>query len=133
MAPIDFTPTFEKPQPPTDSCVISYPAPNVLLVRLNRPKDLNCINMDGHVELDAIWQWMDEEPALSVGVITGTGRAFCAGADLKGKMDILLALRASFGGCVLTVDGRVEHFEQLRQETRHAALRLRRHLPTKRP
>ena len=63
----------------------SYPAPGVLLVRLNRPKDLNCINSAGHVELDQIWSWLDKEPNLSVGIITGTGRAFCAGADLKGK------------------------------------------------
>lgn len=84
MAPVDFKPAFEKPQPPSKYCVLSYPAPNVLLVRLNRPKDLNCINMDGHVELDAIWEWLDAEPSLTVAVITGTGRAFCAGADLKG-------------------------------------------------
>ncbi|KAI7160476.1 ClpP/crotonase [Hortaea werneckii] len=83
MAPVDFKPELNKPQPPAEYCVVSYPAPGVLLVRLNRPKELNCINMDGHAELDAIWQWMDEEPNLSVGIVTGTGRAFCAGADLK--------------------------------------------------
>lgn len=86
MAPVDFKPELNKPQPPAEYCVVSYPAPGVLLVRLNRPKELNCINMDGHAELDAIWQWMDEEPNLSVGIVTGTGRAFCAGADLKGKL-----------------------------------------------
>ena len=75
---------FEKPQPQSKYCVLSFPLPNVLLVRLNRPKDLNCINMEGHAELDAIWSWMDAEPALSCGIITGTGRAFCAGQDLKG-------------------------------------------------
>ncbi|KAK5686395.1 hypothetical protein LTS10_002513 [Elasticomyces elasticus] len=83
MAPVTFTPTFESPQPPSKYCVISYPAPNVLLVRLNRPKDLNCINMEGHAELHKIWEWLDAEPSLNVGVITGTGRAFSAGADLK--------------------------------------------------
>ncbi|KAK3114118.1 hypothetical protein LTR53_007903 [Teratosphaeriaceae sp. CCFEE 6253] len=84
MAPIDFIPSFNTPQPPSKHCVISYPAPHVLLVRLNRPKDLNCINIEGHAELHQIWQWMDAEPELNVGVITGTGRAFSAGADLKG-------------------------------------------------
>lgn len=33
---------------------------------------------------------MDEEPSLRVGVITGTGRAFCAGADLKGVLCCLV-------------------------------------------
>ncbi|KAM0708313.1 hypothetical protein Q7P35_004964 [Cladosporium inversicolor] len=76
-------PNFELPEPSGKYCVLSYPAPGVLLVRLNRPKDLNCINQDGHAELDIIWSWLDAEPTLNVGIITGTGRAFCAGADLK--------------------------------------------------
>jgi 1,4-dihydroxy-2-naphthoyl-CoA synthase len=78
-------PNFELEEPSGQYVVLSYPAPGVLLVRLNRPKDLNCINQDGHIELDRIWKWLDAEPTLNVGVITGTGRAFCAGADLKGK------------------------------------------------
>jgi 1,4-dihydroxy-2-naphthoyl-CoA synthase len=78
-------PNFELPEPSGQYCVLSYPAPGVLLVRLNRPKDLNCINQDGHAELDKIWSWLDAEPTLNVGIITGIGRAFCAGADLKGK------------------------------------------------
>ncbi|KAJ5273109.1 Crotonase core [Penicillium angulare] len=71
-------------QPPTPQhALLSYPAPYVLLVTLNRPKELNCINSQGHNDLHDIWEWMDEEPSLRVGIITGTGRAFCAGADLK--------------------------------------------------
>jgi enoyl-CoA hydratase/carnithine racemase len=81
-------PNFELEEPSGQYVVLSYPAPGVLLVRLNRPKDLNCINQDGHVELDKIWKWLDAEPTLNVGVITGTGRAFCAGADLKGKQEV---------------------------------------------
>ena len=85
MAPISFQPNFENSPPSSKYCVVSYPAPGVLLVRLNRPKDLNCINGEGTAELDKIWKWLDAEPALTVGIITGTGRAFCAGADLKGE------------------------------------------------
>jgi enoyl-CoA hydratase/carnithine racemase len=33
--------------------------------------------------MDSVWKWLDDEPNLSVAIITGTGRAFSAGADLK--------------------------------------------------
>lgn len=84
MPPISWTPKFATQPPQAKYCVLSYPAPDILLVRLNRPKQLNSINADGHDELDEIWKWLDKEPTLSVGIVTGTGRAFCAGADLKG-------------------------------------------------
>jgi enoyl-CoA hydratase/carnithine racemase len=77
-------PKFELAVPTAKYCILSFPAPNVLLVQLNRAKDLNCVNMDGHTELDAIWSWLDAEPTLACGIITGSGRAFSAGADLKG-------------------------------------------------
>ncbi|KAF2801384.1 ClpP/crotonase [Mytilinidion resinicola] len=83
MAPINWTPKFAKTPPPIKDAQLSYPSSNILLVTLNRPKALNCINSNGHAELHDVWQWMDEEPGLSVGIITGNGRAFCAGADLK--------------------------------------------------
>lgn len=86
MAPISWEPKFEIQPPGTKYCVLSYPAPDVLLVRLNRPKQLNCINTEGNEELDRVWTWLDKEPSLRVGIITGTGRAFCAGADLKGML-----------------------------------------------
>jgi len=85
MAPISWKPSFQIDPPKPQYAVLSYPAPDVLLVRLNKPKSLNCINSDGMVELQQIWEWLDAEPSLRVGIITGTGRAFCAGADLKGK------------------------------------------------
>lgn len=72
---------------------LSFPKPSILLVTLNRPKQLNCINIEGHEELEAIWRWMDDTASLSVGVVTGEGRAFCAGADLKGEAPLLLLLR----------------------------------------
>jgi enoyl-CoA hydratase/carnithine racemase len=81
MAPV---PTFATQPPPTSFTKISFPVEHVLLITLSRPKSLNCINSAGHKELDAIYNWFDREPALRVAVLTGEGRAFCAGADLKG-------------------------------------------------
>ncbi|CEL01242.1 Putative Enoyl-CoA hydratase (AFU_orthologue; AFUA_2G10650) [Aspergillus calidoustus] len=75
--------TFKIPPPQPQYSKLSFPAPHILLVTLSRPKDLNCINSTGNTELHAIWEWLDDEPSLRVGIITGEGRAFCAGADLK--------------------------------------------------
>ena len=82
------TTSFTSPPPSAKYAILSFPTPEILLVTLNRPNQLNCINIDGNIELDAIWSWMDAEPTLRVGIITGAGRAFCAGADLKGGQAI---------------------------------------------
>jgi enoyl-CoA hydratase/carnithine racemase len=52
-------------------------------VRMDRPDALNAMNMDAQWEMHAVWEWFDSEPTLSIAVITGTGRAFSSGADLK--------------------------------------------------
>jgi enoyl-CoA hydratase/carnithine racemase len=71
-------------QPPsTPSYLLSYPAPYVLLITINRPKAMNSLPYASHWEADALIQWFDAEPSLRVAVITGAGdRAFCAGQDL---------------------------------------------------
>ncbi|KAI4194188.1 MAG: hypothetical protein LQ348_002697 [Seirophora lacunosa] len=66
--------------------LLSFPTSYIVLVTLNRPDVLNCIDNAQHHELAAVWQWMDEEPRIRCGIITGKGRAFCAGADLKGLL-----------------------------------------------
>ncbi|KAI9750240.1 MAG: glucose-6-phosphate isomerase [Chaenotheca gracillima] len=77
------SPQFSTPPPKTQTTVLSFPTPHILLITLNRPKALNCISSAGHRELDQIYTWFDNEPTLRAGIITGAGRAFCAGADLK--------------------------------------------------
>jgi enoyl-CoA hydratase/carnithine racemase len=53
-------------------------------VRMNRPKDLNCMDTTAQWDMHMVWEWLDEEPNLTIAILTGTGRAFSAGADLKG-------------------------------------------------
>ncbi|KAE8151277.1 ClpP/crotonase-like domain-containing protein [Aspergillus avenaceus] len=74
---------FKTPPPTPKHSTLTFPTPQILLVTLSRPKSLNSINSEGHHELHGIWEWMDAEPGIRVGVLTGEGRAFCAGADLK--------------------------------------------------
>lgn len=71
-------------QPPsTSSFILSYPAPYVVLVTINRPEAMNSIPSYAHWEADAIFTWFDDEPSLRVAIITGAGpKAFCAGQDL---------------------------------------------------
>ncbi|KAI4277234.1 MAG: hypothetical protein LQ337_001948 [Flavoplaca oasis] len=64
--------------------LLTFPTPQIILVTLNRPASLNCISTSQHHELASIWDWMDNEPGIRCGIITGVGeKAFCAGADLK--------------------------------------------------
>ena len=55
----------------------------VLVITLNRPEAMNAINTAlAQGLLDAVKQ-LDNDPNLTVSVLTGAGRGFCAGMDLK--------------------------------------------------
>jgi len=58
-------------------------APQVALVRLNRPKELNALNLKLMGELKDALAKLDEDEAVRVIVLTGNERAFAAGADIK--------------------------------------------------
>ena len=68
------------------------------LVTLNRPKALNAINARLVVELETALAELDADDAIAAMVITGSEKAFAAGADIKemvGK-DFMEALRSDF-------------------------------------
>ena len=55
----------------------------VMIITLNRPEAMNAINGAlSHGLLNAV-KALDEDDSLTAGVITGNGRGFCAGMDLK--------------------------------------------------
>ena len=59
----------------------------VAVVRLNRPDRLNAWHNKISAGLDAALQQVTEDQAVRSVIITGNGRAFCAGADLSGGGD----------------------------------------------
>ncbi|KAK4244830.1 Crotonase-like protein [Corynascus novoguineensis] len=61
---------------------VSYPAEHIIQVTINRPDKLNCINKATSREIAQVWEQLDRDETLWVGIITGAGRAFCTGADL---------------------------------------------------
>lgn len=55
----------------------------VLLVTLNRPEVLNAMTHGMHAGIRRLFKQVADDPLTKVVVVTGAGRGFCAGADLK--------------------------------------------------
>jgi enoyl-CoA hydratase len=53
----------------------------IRVIRLNRPDALNAANDPLHRGLAAVWRQLDADPDARVAIVTGNGRAFCAGGD----------------------------------------------------
>lgn len=63
---------------------LTYAVENgVALVTLNRPEKLNAFNTAMLKELIAVFDRTDADDAVRAVIVTGAGRAFCAGADLS--------------------------------------------------
>ena len=61
----------------------------VLVITLNRPQVLNAFRMVMAIELKEALQQADEDDGVGCVVLTGAGRGFCSGADLRGFFDNL--------------------------------------------
>src|SRR5215218_6588366 len=83
-------------------------ADGVATITLHRPERLNAFTLTMATELAAVAAQADADDAVRVVVVTGAGRAFCAGADLAGGPDTFAdrrhrvrppgPLRAEIGG-----------------------------------
>jgi enoyl-CoA hydratase len=71
--------TTEDSQP----AVLTERRGRVLLVTLNRPDQRNAINAAVANGIGAALDELDADPDLSIGVLTGAGKGFCSGMDLK--------------------------------------------------
>jgi enoyl-CoA hydratase len=72
------------------------------LIRLNRPDARNAVNADVANGMEAAIDRLEDDPDTWVGVLTGEGPVFSAGADLKaiaaGQGNELGTARGGFGG-----------------------------------
>ncbi|MCE0762795.1 crotonase/enoyl-CoA hydratase family protein [Pseudonocardia kujensis] len=67
----------------TEPVRVTVPAEGVLLVTLDRPEARNAVNAPLAEGVSAAMDRLDSDPDLRVGILTGAGGTFCAGADLK--------------------------------------------------
>eukprot|EP01079_Euglenida_sp_SAG-EU17-18_P002847 gene2847-562_t len=69
-------PTFE-------TLRITFPIPHVAVVELNRPTKLNTLNQKMWLEVPECFSYLHSDSRCRVIVLTGAGRMFSAGIDLK--------------------------------------------------
>jgi 2-(1,2-epoxy-1,2-dihydrophenyl)acetyl-CoA isomerase len=67
----------------SDSTIIVAVADGVATVTLNRPEAMNALNMQMKEELAEAIGALGADPAVRCVVITGSGKAFCAGGDIN--------------------------------------------------
>jgi 2-(1,2-epoxy-1,2-dihydrophenyl)acetyl-CoA isomerase len=73
------------PEEPTVLVEIDAGA-GIATITLNRPAALNALTVPMKQELLAAFRSVEREPAVRAVVLTGAGRAFCAGQDLRERL-----------------------------------------------
>jgi enoyl-CoA hydratase len=63
--------------------LVEKPQPHTSVITLNRPERLNAMSIELVIELDEALQAVADDNDTYVVVLTGAGRGFCSGLDLK--------------------------------------------------
>jgi 2-(1,2-epoxy-1,2-dihydrophenyl)acetyl-CoA isomerase len=79
----------------------------VATVALNRPDAMNAVDLAVKVRLVEVLQQVADDPAVRCVVLTGRGRAFCVGQDLKEHIGSLMRGDESLGTTV------VDHYNRV--------------------
>jgi len=72
---------------PYETLIVEATQPGVTLIRLNRPQALNALNSQLLAELCAALDVAEADEGVGCVVLTGSDRAFAAGADIKEMSD----------------------------------------------
>jgi enoyl-CoA hydratase/carnithine racemase len=81
-------PRYESPYDPATmpkdlEHVIYEKKDHVAYVTINRPEVRNALHSYSYAELRSCWRDIGLDPNIYVGIVTGSGQAFCAGRDVK--------------------------------------------------
>ena len=68
-------------------CIIYEKEEDIATIKLNRPKVLNAMNKQLWLDFQIALEDVRNDPSINVLIITGEGRAFSTGADLKESKD----------------------------------------------
>ncbi|TDG12803.1 enoyl-CoA hydratase/isomerase family protein [Seongchinamella unica] len=63
--------------------VIVEKADGIVHVRINRPEVMNACDGDTYNAIADAWDELENDPELRVGILSGEGRSFCVGTDIK--------------------------------------------------
>ncbi|OJA10541.1 hypothetical protein AZE42_01719 [Rhizopogon vesiculosus] len=67
--------------------LVSRPTPGIALITLNRPKALNALNAAHFQDISDAMKEADGDASVGAMILTGSERAFAAGADIKEMKD----------------------------------------------
>lgn len=65
------------------NCLLVEKSDRILKITFNRPQLLNALDMEMRAELKAVLGILSEDPGIRALILTGTGKAFCAGGDIR--------------------------------------------------
>jgi len=72
-------------------CIIYEKEAGIATIKLNRPQVLNAMNKQLWLDFQAALEDVKNDPDIKVLIVTGEGRAFSTGADLKDSKDRTMA------------------------------------------
>jgi len=74
--------------PEFETIRLEWPRHDIAIAKLNRPERLNAMTNVMFAELETLARTLDADDDVRVLIITGEGRAFCAGYDLDGADEL---------------------------------------------
>ena len=77
-----------------ESIIYDMAGPGIARITLNRPESLNAFTGQMATELTQAWQQAGADEAVKCVIVTGAGRAFGAGQDLRANPDALTDLKS---------------------------------------
>jgi enoyl-CoA hydratase len=93
-------------------CIMYEKQAGIATIKLNRPKVLNAMNKQLWLDFQAALEDVKDDPEIRVLIITGEGRAFSTGADLKDSKDRTIEQYRDYLGELQEASRKIIRFEK---------------------